>query len=545
MNFRDDTSQINVLIVEEDPVVLNLLTHLLEMERYRVRTASDGNQALQMVLQDCPDIIITDLIVPGLGGLELCQRIRQLHSRKVLSHYSYILVLTAQYGKASIIEGLEAGADDYVEKDITSLSGFRTEIQARLNTAKRIRRLEIDLEFAAKYDSLTRLLNRVAFFDIASVHWDRSIRSKTPLSAVMMDCDLFKRVNDIYGHSAGDAVLQELAAILRSFSRSSDVICRYGGEEFCAILPGCDEKIAWEWADRIRQQCVEIPVKYANLDISITVSFGVAERSESTKLLDHLIDHADHALSVAKEQGRNRSISYSSALENTSENAEYFSSQLFDNVTAEEVMIPCPFLIHPHDSAAMVAECFLQNQNETFPVTDYEGKLIGAVSETDLIAMIGQLEQWVSPIKKIILPNVVSYPIDTPIRHIIDFLKRTSVRQVVIVQNGKLVGFISRPLLFRWLRNQWATFCGKYSDIIPDTPPRGMLDRNLRTAIDALKAELANIDNIIMDSKDTKSIIQNNEQMVLLLSQCQDIMDQVLKRSSIPSQHDSAVLPTK
>jgi len=540
MNFKDDVSQSNILIVEDDPAVLNLLTYLLEIGHHKVRCASDGNQALQMVLQDCPDVLITGLIIPGLDGLELCRRVRQLHSRKVLPHYSYILVLTTQCGKDAVVEGLEAGADDFIEKDIYSLSTFRAEIQARLNVAMRIRRLEIDLEYAAKYDSLTRLLNRVAFFNAAHALWERSIRNKAPLAVVMMDCDLFKRVNDIHGHAAGDTVLRELAAILRSFSRASDVICRYGGEEFCAMLPGCSDEIAWGWADRIRQQCETIPIRHADLNITITVSFGVAERSESTELLDHLIDRADQALRAAKEWGRNRVISYSEVLANTAGTAGHVTARLFDNVTAGEVMIPFPLSIQPHDSAAMVADCFLKTRFETLPVTDHEGKLIGVVSETDLMAMIGQLEQWASPIKKVVLPCVASYPVETPIRQIVDFLNRMSLRRVMIVQDGILVGYISRIPLLRWLRNQWAMVSGRYSDIIADVSSREMSVCNLRTAVEALKEELVNLDNILTDDN-AESVIADHGRMVSVVSRCQDMMDQILKYGSIPTQSDSTI----
>ena len=542
VHFRDDASPFNVLVVQDDPVILNLLTHLLEMRHYRVRCASDGNQALQMMLQACPDVLITDLLVPGLSGLELCRRTRQLHARKVLPHYSYILVLTSQYEKGAIVEGLEAGADDFIEKNIASLSNFRAEIQARLNAALRIRRLETDLEFAAKYDPLTRLLNRLAFFETAFVQWDRSIRSKSPLAVAMMDCDLFKRVNDVYGHLAGDAVLQELAAILRSFSRASDLICRYGGEEFCAILPGCNEETAWDWADRIRQQCEAIPIRHANLEISITVSFGVAERTESTGLLDHLIDRADQALLAAKEWGRNRCISYSEVLADATGDAGRFTSRLFDNVTAGEVMIPFPLSIQMHDSAAMVADHFLKTRFEMLPVTDHEGRLVGVVLETDLIAMIGQLEQWVSPIKKFVFPNVASYPSDTPIRKIVDFLNRTSIRRVMIVQDEMLVGYISRTPLLRWLRNQWAMTSGQYADIIPNVSSREMVACNLRTAVEALAGELANLDTIVTDDGNPEFVIQDRKRMVSVVSQCQDAMDEVLKYGSLPTTIDSAIL---
>ena len=552
MQFRDNTSQYNVLIVDDDPVILNLLTHLLEMGHYRVRSASDGNQALQMVLQDCPDILIADWFMPGLDGLELCRRVRQLHARKVLPHYSYILVLTIFSGRNSIIEALEAGADDFIQKDVTSLSDFRAEIQARLNAAQRIRRLEIDLEYAAKYDSLTRLLNRVAFFQTAQTLWDRSIRNKSPLAAVMMDCDLFKRINDIHGHLAGDTVLKELAAMLRSFSRSTDIICRYGGEEFCALLPGCDEETAWDWADRIRQQCESIPITHDGLDIALTVSFGVAERTESTELLDHLIDRADQSLLAAKEWGRNRCVSYSAFLADASTSTGQLTQQLLDTITAGEVMIQFPLSIQPHDSIAVVADYFLKTRFEMLPVTNHEGKLIGAVSETDIIATIGHLEQWVSPIKKFVNPNVVSYPENTPVRKIVDFLNRTSVRRVMIVQDGALVGHICRTPLLRWLRNQWATASGKHCDIIPDASSREVLTDNLHIAIEALKAELTHVDSIVLDDgtkeDSTKEdgtkefVMQDRRRMVSLISQCQDAMDQVLKYGSIPTINDSAML---
>jgi diguanylate cyclase (GGDEF)-like protein len=539
MYFRDSTSQLNVLVVEGDPVILNLLTHLLETGRHRVRSVPDGNQALQMILQDCPDVLITDLLAPGLGGLELCRRVRQLHTRKALPHYSYILILTSHFEGDALVEGLEAGADDFIEKKITSLSHFRAEIQARLNAALRIRKLENDLEFAAKYDSLTRLFNRVTFFETTQLHWDRAIRNKTPLAAVMMDCDLFKRVNDVYGHSAGDAVLRELATILRSFSRSSDVICRYGGEEFCAILPGCDEEAAWDWADRIRQRCEAIPVRHADVEISVTVSFGVAERTKATGLLDHLIDHADQALLAAKERGRNRVISYSEMIAGNAGDTGCMT-QWFDNVTAKDVMLPFPLSVQPHDSVAMVANYFLKTRFDILPITDREGRLVGSVSKTDLIAAIGQMELWVSPIKNLVFSNIAIYPADTPIRTIVDFLNRTSVRRVLIVQEDRLVGYISRTPLLRWLRDQWTRCNGKQSDIIPEMPTREMSVNDLYTAVGALKEALADLDNIVANSS-LGTVILDQERLASTVSKCQEIMKQVIQYN-VPVQEATPVL---
>ena len=520
MHFKEGVLQFDVLLVEGDPVVLNLLAHLLEMGNHRVRSASDANQAIQMILQQCPDVLITDLHVPGLGGLELCRQVRHLYSRKILPHYSYILLLAAQYGRKEIIEGLEAGVDDFIEKNVSSLAHFRAEIQARLNAAQRIRRLEHDLEFAAKYDSLTQLLNRIAFFEAGQVQWDRSIRNRIPLSVVMMDCDFFKRINDIYGHSVGDTTLREFANILRSCSRNTDIICRYGGEEFCAILPGCPEKEAWDWAERIRSQCELTLIRHTDLELSITVSFGIAERTETTGLLDHLIDRADQSLLAAKEWGRNRSVSYSELLEEIRSDSGLFAIELFDGATAKDVMVPFPLSIKPQDSPASVADHFLSSRLETLPITDPDGKFVGVVSETDLIGMIGQIERWTAPIKHSIFPNVASYPAETSIRKIVNFLSRTSARWVMIVHDGKLAGYINRSVLLRWLRNHWAVHSGLQDDIMPAIPSDNTIENNLGQAIDALKKELECV------SSDCPEITkQDRLRLIAALSRCQGMMN--------------------
>jgi len=358
----------------------------------------------------------------------------------------------------------------------------------------------------------------------------------------MMDCDMFKRINDIHGHLAGDTVLKEFAATLRGFSRSSDIICRYGGEEFCALLPGCNEEVAWDWADRIRQKCESIPIKHADISIPLTVSFGIAERTDSTGLLDHLVDQADQSLLAAKEWGRNRCVTYSEMLAGASCGAEPCMQQLIGNITAGEVMSHFPLSVQPHDSVAVVADHFLRTRFEMLPVTDHEGKLIGVISETDIIGMVGQIEQWISPIKPLVNSSVMSYPVDTSVQNIVDFLNRTSVRRVMIVQDGVLVGYICRTPLLRWLRNRWASVSQKYSEVIPNVSIRKELAKNLHTSIDTLKVELDNVKTIIVDDGTKTCIVQHREQMIAAVSQCQDIMDQVLKYGEIPTVDDSAVL---
>ncbi len=521
----------NVLVADDDPAILRLLTHLLEQGGHRVRTVSDGNQCLQMILQDCPDILITDWKMPGLDGIELCRRLRQLENRRVLPHYTYILLLTAQSGKKFFIEGLDAGADDFVEKSVDSLADLRNEIKARLKAALRTRKLEIDLEFAAKYDPLTQLLNRVTFFEHAQVVWERSINNKFPLSAVMFDCDFFKRVNDIHGHIAGDVVLREIAAILKSFSRSSDIVCRYGGEEFCVLLPGCNEKTAWNWAERIRRRFETTPVRRDNFEIVITLSFGVAERMVDTASLDQLIERADQALLFAKESGRNRCIRYSEVVSGDAATANIAQGGVYDlfvGVRAGDVMTPFTLTISPRETVASVVDFFLKTRIDALPVVDENENLIGMISEKNFIPLIGDLNRWKESIVDLVSPTVISYPVDTPLRVVFDFLCRVSARQILLMDDKTPVGFINRTPLLRWLRNRWANMTGRFEEIVPANSVRDIPYRDLQESIDALMKELVVLnENLAGDDAEHMSIDRNR--IVTLISQSQDIMDQVLK----------------
>jgi two-component system chemotaxis response regulator CheY len=526
-------TSVNVLVADDDPAILRLLTHLLEQGGHHVRTAADGNQCLQMILQDCPDVLITDWVMPGLDGLEICRRVRQLHMRKVLPHYTYILLLTALSGKKSFIEGLESGADDFVEKSVGSLSDLRIEIMTRLKAALRTRKLEIDLEFAAKYDSLTQLLNRVTFFELAQVTWDRSIKNKFPLSVVMFDCDFFKRVNDIHGHQAGDAVLREMASILRGFSRSSDVICRYGGEEFCVLLPGCNEKTAWNWAERIRQQFEGNPIRHGSTDIPITASFGVAERKDDTTVLDQLIEHADQALLFAKESGRNSCVRFTETLVHDSDVARVAGiNDLFRGVTAADVMTPFTLTINATETVASVVDFFLKTRIDALPVVNSFGKLIGMVSEMTFIPLIGNLTRWKEPVGDLVSRNIVSYPVDTPLQVIFNFLCRVSAKQILLIDEDIPVGYINRTPLLLWLRNQWAVTTGRFGEIVHAMQVTDLPYKSLKDSVSELMKELSLLDEAISENVQSEDWEENRDQLVALISKSQDTMDNVLKLTS-------------
>ncbi|HBT76411.1 MAG TPA: hypothetical protein DEB39_05680 [Planctomycetaceae bacterium] len=524
----------NVLVVDDDPAILRLFTHLLEQGGHQVRTATDGNQAIHQILQDCPDILITDWTMPGLGGVELCRRVRQLHQRKVLPHYTYILLLTARSGTNLFIEGLEAGADDFVEKAAESLTDLRIEIRARLKAALRTRRLERDLDFAAKYDTLTQLLKRTAFFELAQVIWERSIKNKFPLSAVMFDCDFFKRINDLHGHLTGDAVLREMAQTLKTFSRSSDVACRYSGKKFCILLPGCNEETARNWAERIRCRFETVPIRHGNFEIPVTASFGIAERLDDTIYLDQLIERADLALVFAKETGYNRCVRYTEtiALDFVAGDLQNLND-LFEGCTLDDVMAPLTMSVKSHETVSRVADFFLRTRSESIPVLDDEDRLLGLLWDEDIVKAIGNTRLWRESVRELVVPNAVTYPVDTPLTDLFHFFFRTNVRQVIVMQERYPVGVINRFLLLRWLRNRWAALSGLQDAIMPGIDACSPLsNENLSRMVATLADNLAQLNEIAHGGDPLACWEENRSRVVPLISKAQDVLDQLLKFDS-------------
>jgi diguanylate cyclase (GGDEF)-like protein len=430
-----------------------------------------------LAIQNCPDVIITDWVMPGINGLELCRRIRQLHESRVLKHYSFIFLMTAQTGRQNLLEGLNAGADGFIEKGNDNFVNLKVEILVRLKTALRVRAMQRELEYSAKYDFLTDLLNRSTFFEQGRDIWAKSINQERPLSAVMIDCDYFKRINDTYGHQVGDSVLKSLAAILQEHSRGYDMICRYGGEEFCVLLPGCDETIAVSWAERIRKSFETEPILHGGEKINITASFGVAQRSDDMDALARLIEYADQALLFAKEAGRNRTVKYSDVLSDrfTSSSGQCSLQLLFDGMTAEDVMIPLVMTVNIKESVATVADFFAKTRAETLPVVDNQGNFLGLISEKNLLAVVGDKERWQDGIEEFVTKAIVVYPPETPLKTIYNFLLRVSRRWVLIVKEENPVGYIASNLLLRWLRNRWAFINSQMENSVP--PP----DKSLQT----------------------------------------------------------------
>src|SRR3954471_11959364 len=245
-------------------------------------------------------------MMPAIDGVEVCRKVRGTTREP----YVYIILLTAKGHSTEIIQGLEAGADDYITKPFDL-----QELKARLRAGKRILKLQEQvvrareqLRVQATYDSLTGLFNRMAILEALDREVSRSNREKKPLAVIMADLDHFKDINDTYGHQAGDDVLQETARRMLSSLRAYDCVGRYGGEEFLIVAPGSDLKGAAELAERLRHNVSAKPVLVSDVNIPITLSLGMAISTTHLNQSDQLLRQADEALYVAKRAGRNRVV---------------------------------------------------------------------------------------------------------------------------------------------------------------------------------------------------------------------------------------------
>lgn len=310
--MRDEDPRRRILVVDDHSDNLELLRARLEAYGYGVDTASDGMAALDAVEKSPPDLILLDVMMPGIDGMEVARRIKANDRLPFIP----VIMQTALDSTESMVEGLGAGADDYITKPIN----FR-ELEARVKSLLRVKALQDELADKnaqllnmARTDALTGVDNRRFLEEHLHDMWSHSMRLHEPLAVVMCDIDHFKRVNDEYGHQAGDQVLREFAEVLRSEAREIDRVGRYGGEEFVLLLSGTVLGAAVTFAERVRQNVESHTFQYEGGTLSRTMSCGVAAWPHPGITREHaLIKAADDALYVAKEMGRNRVICFDSA----------------------------------------------------------------------------------------------------------------------------------------------------------------------------------------------------------------------------------------
>lgn len=442
-NFMNPTNS-KVLVVDDDPAMLRMLCRWLEKAGYTTRVASDGLQALTIIEADCPDFVITDWEMPNMDGLELCRRLRDLP----LPHYVFIMFLTVKSASEEMIAGLEIGADEFLCKPV-----YQEELLARIRAGSRVLELERRLSMMAHTDPLTGLMTQRTFYEVMGKEWYRTKRYQLPLSCVMVDLDFFKLINDIYGHQVGDGTLKSVADLLLECSRRSDSVCRYGGEEFCILLPEAGEADAAAWAERVRIKMAALQIPAGDKLIHLSGSFGVSQRHDDTATPEALVDQADQALLCAKRTGRDCVVRYESLNEAGELELVTAETDLFKDILARHIMTPMVMCLREDQTIGHAAEFFIRSRINSTPIVDTQGKLCGMLSEKDLMAAMTSLNCWKHPVSSVMRPNVITYEEDTPARTIYEFLCRVAMRRIVIVKDGCPTGTISRGTLLRLFRN--------------------------------------------------------------------------------------------
>lgn len=291
---------IKVLVVDDNPRNIRLLTDILEDENYEVYSVDHGLPVVEMTHTLKPDIILLDIMMPGLDGFEVCRQLKNNYEIKDIP----IIMVTAKTDSIDVKNALDLGAFDYIKKPLDEV-----EVVARVQSALRFKEHQDRLKEMAMKDGLTGLYNHTLLMELFEKEVSQRSRDNSDTAFIMLDIDYFKKVNDTYGHMAGDMILKELSAILLDSVRTGDIVGRYGGEEFGIVLGNTDEKSAIEICERIRQRIEDNLFSTEDQTIHITISMGISiKKGGALASTSEVIKKADEALYKAKNDGRNRVV---------------------------------------------------------------------------------------------------------------------------------------------------------------------------------------------------------------------------------------------
>lgn len=279
-------------------------SHVIEM-------CSRGDDALRCILSSNPDMVFLDWVMPGMEGPDVCRRVRQADNNQE-DKYCYIFITTSKGDKKSIVHGLSYGADDFITKPFDS-----EEINARISVGIRflkayreVCRQKEEIDLLSRTDVLTGNLNRRSIMVALDRALDSSRDHNAPLTVCLCDLDFFKKINDSYGHQAGDFVLKKVGSLFKKVLEKAGVVGRYGGDEFLFLFPGLDFFSVVERIKKIYKKITDEPFLFNGNPLPVSLSCGVAYVSNPLRdgmwTSDILVKVADDALYEAKKRGRGR-----------------------------------------------------------------------------------------------------------------------------------------------------------------------------------------------------------------------------------------------
>lgn len=290
-----------ILVVDDQPTNIQTLYQILKGE-FDVSMATDGTQAIAWCQRRAPDLVLLDVVMPGLDGFEVCRRLKSDPATRDVP----VIFVTARDSVQDETDGLAAGAVDFITKPVSP-----PVVMARVRTHVALKAQADLLRSLAFNDGLTGVANRRWFDERLQVEWLRCRRNRLPLSLILIDIDHFKPYNDSYGHQAGDDCLRAIATAMKSrLGRPADLLARYGGEEFVCLLPETHYDGAWAKAEDLGRTVAELAIVHRGSTTAevVTISRGVATvQPDSDASAADLVQQADARLYVAKRAGRNRS----------------------------------------------------------------------------------------------------------------------------------------------------------------------------------------------------------------------------------------------
>ena len=441
-----------VLIVDDVPDNVKLLAYCLADEGYQVVEASSGPEAIRLANLERPDAVLLDVMMPEMDGFEVLRHLKtDPHLRSIP-----VLLVTALNDDSDVVKGLTAGADDYITKPFD-----RAVVVARTRSAVNRhqsyvdkRRLLAELQKQASTDGLTGLMNRRAFLDQFERELESAKRHNTPLACAIVDLDFFKRVNDEHGHAVGDIALKMVSSLIKEHCRAADLVCRYGGEEFCILLPQTSEEDARYWAERLRESVDELRVPTHETRVALTVSVGVTGQWNDAQNPAQMAELADRALLFAKRSGRNRVVPYSEIDQNrlSARSGEENYTPPLQAAVAGDIMTSPVLTVSSQASLMDAAELLLQSRLSSILVVDEQGTLAGTISEKDiLVACVRRdLNELVG---HRMATNVVRFDEDASAQTVYDFFCRSTIRRVFVTRDSQPMGVISRGMLLRFMIN--------------------------------------------------------------------------------------------
>lgn len=289
-----------ILIVDDDTAIRDAMNEFLRMSRYNSASVSSAEEALEFLKTNTVDVVITDILMTGMDGLELTDIIKHEYEVEVI-------VITGFNADYSYEEAISKGASDFIFKPVRF-----EELLLRIKRVLRERRLAKDraqmlqkLKKMAITDGLTRLFNSRYFYTQLEMEIDRLNRYNHPLSLLLLDIDNFKVYNDKYSHLDGDKVLSGMGEIISNCLRGMDSAYRYGGEEFTILLPETQIGEAAKVAERIQTKLRETKFISIKGEVSyITVSIGITDYCSNEDLSSFIL-RADKAMYLSKDKGKN------------------------------------------------------------------------------------------------------------------------------------------------------------------------------------------------------------------------------------------------